>query len=76
MRHVLTHLAVAVIGVGVAALAGVPVATALPIALVASCAVMMLTMGAHAGHDHPPAEHDQRHRAVPPGFREGRPPQT
>jgi hypothetical protein len=45
MRHVLVHLAVVVVGLGVAALAGVPLATALPIALIASCAVMMLTMG-------------------------------
>jgi hypothetical protein len=52
-RHVLTHVAVVVVGLGVATVAGVPFATALPFALLASCALMMLSMGGHgAGDEH------------------------
>ena len=59
-RHILTHVGVVVVGLGLAAAAGVPMATALPIALVASCALMMLTMmGGHGqGHHHSPPRRD------------------
>lgn len=61
MKHILTHVGVVAVGLGLAAAVGVPMATALPIALVASCAVMMLTnMGGHGdGH-----RYGERHRSL------------
>ena len=49
-KHLVMHVAVVAVGLGGAVIAGVPFASALPFALIASCVVMMLMMGGHGGH--------------------------
>lgn len=43
-KHIFAHVGVAAVGVGALLLFGVPTATAIPLALVIGCAVMMVTM--------------------------------
>lgn len=50
-RHLLQHAGVAAVAIVVLAAVGVPLASALPIGLVAGCVAMVLGMG-HGGHGH------------------------
>jgi hypothetical protein len=47
------------VGAGIAVLAGVPAVTALPIAMVAVCAAMIMTIVRHVDHDTSPTPTDR-----------------
>ena len=64
-RHILTHVSVVAVGLGLAGAVGVPMATALPMALVASCALMMLTLGSHARDHNQRGPRDEADRTAP-----------
>jgi hypothetical protein len=65
MRHVLTHLTVVAVGAAIAVLAGVPAVTALPIAMVAVCAAMIMTIVRHVDHDPSPTPQTEHGRNDP-----------
>lgn len=68
-KHILAHVGVAAVGVGALLLFGVPTATAIPLALVLGCAVMMVMMvsmmggGTEHGDPKGPAASDASRRA-------------